>query len=106
MFMFFTTPSNGIEFYNKQTHKYLGIYHIHLSNIDKSVLLWYFKYNENGIFVHFEYIIHPNDDYKQILKDIYNRNDDGFNFSENCYFMEKHLKENIFIKTFEDFNKI
>jgi len=103
-------PLNGIEMYNFNTRKYLSIYHIHLSEIDKSVILWYIKFNKNGFTVQFEYLKHPDDDYKSIIEEIYNRNDDGYNFSEGDYFKnlknitETNIKEKfIFIKTFEKF---
>ena len=99
-------PSNGFEFYNKKSSRQLGIYHFHLSEIDNSVIVYYFTYNSDGIKVIFEYYTHPNDDYKQILYDIYNRNDDGFNFGEEKYFkdIKNILQENMIIR-FKDFIK-
>jgi len=81
------TPSNGIEFKNPNSNEYLGIYHAHLN--DGYVLIWYLIYNEYGYCLNFDYIKHPpaNDNYKTIIKDIYGRNDDGFNLEYDEYFI-------------------
>lgn len=103
-------PSNGIELTNPNTKKLLGIYHIHLDS--GYVLLWYLRWDEKGHFINFEYIKHPpsNDNYETIIKNIYKRNDDGFNIELNDYFINlyKILNFNINerILNFSKFKKL
>jgi hypothetical protein len=94
-------PRSGYEFLVKSSSKRYGIYHAHL---EYGVILWYFKSLKNTIFIHFEYMAHPKDDYRSIIQNIYNRNDGGYNFSENEYFykLKKLIKEKLIIK-FSDF---
>ena len=102
---------NGIELKNPNTLVPLGIYHIHLN--DGYVLLWYLIWNKNNKIIKFEYLQHPprNDNYKTIIKEIYQRNDKGFNETEVDYFIDiQHIlnfdiNENL-IMTFKDFIKI
>jgi hypothetical protein len=86
-------PENGFEFINNQTNNGYGIYHCHLSNIDSSILIWYPIVNKNNYFIHIEYLKHPtNYQYEQIIKDVYYKNDNGYNVNEYDYFINlKHL---------------
>ena len=79
------TPANGIEFKNPNTREDIGIYHVHL---DGYVLIWYFRISNHNHFITFEYIQHPSDDYKDIITDIYNRDDGGYNISSYSYFID------------------
>jgi hypothetical protein len=80
-------PLNGIQLINPENNKLIGIYHAHLN--DNFILIWYLCWNENGYIIKFEYLIHPpaNDNYQSIIKEIYKRNDDGFNLELNDYFI-------------------
>ena len=104
----FPTPSNGIELKNPDTQDLLGIYHAHLN--DEYILIWYLTWNEEGQIIKFEYIKHPSDNYKKIINEIYNRNDDGFNIEFGEYFKDitNIVKYNINEKIlhFKDFIKI
>jgi hypothetical protein len=66
-------PNGGIEFINKNTYDGLGIYHCHISFIDKGVLIWWLEFEDNNIQLKFCYKSpHPDDDYKSIITSIYN----------------------------------
>jgi len=103
-------PTNGIELKNPNTSELFGIYHIHLN--DGFVLLWYLIWNESGQHIKFNYLKHPpsNDNYKTIIKEIYKRNDDGYNLDIESYFinsqhiLNSYINEKI-IMTFKDFIK-
>lgn len=104
-------PISGYEFINKNNSELLGVYHIHLSKIDNSIIVWYLVLTSKGISIKFEYLIHPGDDYKTIIKDIYKRNDDGYHFTKNEYFIKlnKLLNFNVqekLITKFKNFLKI
>lgn len=82
------TPEHGIQLSNPTTKEPYGIYHIHLRN--KYVLIWYLVINpEYGNIINFEYMPHPppNDDYRTVVKDIYNRGDFGYNSDKGEFFM-------------------
>ena len=103
-------PKGGFEFINKSNYDGLGVYHCHLSNIGKSVLLWYLNLNNNGINLKFKYITpHPNDMYKSVLNEIYNESE-SFDIkkciflNENKHLLELNFNENYIIK-FIDFIK-
>jgi len=104
-------PTAGFEFINKETYTGCGIYHCHLSNIDTSVLVWYpILKSNNKQYVHIEYLKHPSvSQYENLIKDIYNRNDDGYNinigeyFSNSKHLLPTHLYESR-ILTFTQFN--
>lgn len=101
-------PNSGIEFINKNTSELLGIFHIHLSGIDNSVIIWYPTVDRSGVSLKFEYHIHPSDDYEKILSDIYKRDDNGYHFEYCDYFinlkklLDFTIKENNILK-FKDF---
>lgn len=95
-----TKPRGGFEFINKKTDEGLGIYHAHISEDDKGVLIWYNIWTNKGISIYFEYISpHPNDYYKSIIKRLYETNniihiiryqylvDLKYLLNENLYFM-------------------
>ena len=67
-------PKDGYEFIVKSNYNEgIGIYHSHLCKMDGKiwVLVWYIKENKNNYYeIIFEVMIHPSDDYKQILSDI------------------------------------
>jgi len=92
-------PNDGIEFINKKTMESLGVYHCHISNIDNSVLIWYIEF-EDDISIKFEYLApHPSDNYKDILKKIY-ENVNSYNIF-TCEFLKdkkRLLYENIIIR--------
>lgn len=99
------SPSNGLEFRNKNKKltnfldfkkSYpLGIYHCHLNNTTKTILIWYIeKDNYSNLNIKTEYVKHPNDNYKKILTNIY-KNSDGFNLNDNKYF--KDYFKNIYL---------
>lgn len=96
-------PNNGFEFINKKTFDGLGIYHCHLSNEDKSVLIWYFIFDDS-LKLKFEYIPnHPDDDYKSILERIYNL-EYSFNLITGEFMNEnKHLLMENNILKYEQF---
>lgn len=93
-------PVGRLELKNKDSNKGFGIYHCHLSNIDKSILIWYPIINKKGYFMNLEYFKHPtNNKYDYLIKEIYYRNDDGYNLEIGEYFIDlKYLLPN---KTFE-----
>lgn len=96
---------DGFEFINKKTYDGLGVYHAHISEHDKGVLIWYMTYDEYGYIVNFEYIVHPKNDveYKNIINNIYNL-DNSYHHIKQDYLMNlyKLLKENV-ITSFENF---
>jgi hypothetical protein len=67
-------PKDGYEFIDKSNYNQgIGIYHTHLTKLDGKlwVLIWYFKENMNNYYdIIFEAMIHPTDNYNQVLKDI------------------------------------
>jgi hypothetical protein len=100
-------PKNGLSFIdlnNKPTS--LGIYHCHLNN--SKVLIWYVtKDSSNNLNLEIEYIDHPSDDYKQVLKNIY-ENTQGYNTITGQYFKDyrtsTYLKDSfIFIQKWFSF---
>ena len=99
-------PNNGIEFINRKTYEGLGIYHAHISNIDKSVLIWYFEFTKKEILLKFEYCSpHPEDGYKKNINDIYN-NPNSFNISTGEYLSDNKYKLNEYhILNFNNFVK-
>jgi len=99
-------PTDGFEFSNKETNTGYGVYHCHLSNINSSVLVWYPIVSKNGYFLNFDYLeSHPtNSEYIKLIKNIYDRNDNGYNINEHKYFSElKHIHESK-ILTFTQFS--
>jgi len=62
------------------------------------VLIWYFKENKNNYYdIIFELIIHPTDDYNQVLNDIKN---DNLTINPNNW---KNFSEKLRIIRFNDF---
>ena len=103
------TPKNGLSFTDLDNKpKSLGIYHCHLNN--SKVLIWYVsKDSDNNINLEIQYINHPSDDYKSVLKYIY-ENTDGYNTVTNQYFKDyrgsTYLKDSFrFIKKWLSFIK-
>ena len=96
-------PTNGFEFINKKTFEGLGIYHCHISEIDKGVLIWYIITDENyQPLLKFEYMTHPKDDYKKILNEIYN-DPNTLNMNTGKYFSDSLnllMENNIIVKFF------
>ena len=96
-------PKGGYEFVDKSNYNEgIGIYHSHLDRIDGKlwVLIWYFKENSTNYFeIIFEVMIHPTDDYNQVLTDIKN---DPLTLNPNTWknFLEKFK----ILLTFDDFN--
>jgi hypothetical protein len=72
-------PNNGFEFINKKENNKLGVYHTHINEKDKTVLIWYLIWNAETFYLKFDIIIHPRDDYKNYIKNIYLNEIDGFN---------------------------
>lgn len=103
-------PSNGIELRNPNTKDLFGIYHVHLEM--GYVLLWYLTWNRRGYTIKFDYLPHPppNDNYETIIKNIYTKNDDGFNIDMGDYFINLFkilnfdISEHIILR-FKNFNK-
>jgi hypothetical protein len=98
-------PSNGFDIFNKEKNIPRGIYHAHISEEERGVLIWYITYNEKGYMVHFEYVYpHPDDDYKKIIKRIYNIKY-GWNQHEYKYFKELEylIKESKIETSFKNF---
>lgn len=96
------TPKNGLLFSDLKTKKSLGIYHCHL--FGDMVLIWYVTKDSNdNINLEIEYIKHPDDNYKTILKQIY-KNPNGWNLYSKKYFKDyfntTYLKENFIQKWF------
>ena len=81
-------PKNGIELFNPETSKKLGIYHIHLHG--NKVFMWYISCSNKGFNLKFEYLTHPsrNDNYRNIIEIIYKRDDCGFNVDEGNFFKD------------------
>lgn len=74
------------------------------------ILIWYVeKDSSNNLNLKIEYIKHPNDNYKLVLKNIY-KNTDGFNIITNEYFKNyrssTYLKDNFIEKWFNFKNKL
>jgi len=89
------TPNNGLSFtdYDNKPNS-LGIYHCHLNN--NKVLIWYVeKVSTNILNLEIEYIDHPTDDYKSVLKNIY-KNTNGYNTITNQYF--KNYRSKTYLK--------
>lgn len=80
-------PEHGFELIDKKHNIGLGIYHAHISYSNNRVLLWYVIWLDGQPSIHFDYITHPDDNYEKILKEIYARNDGGYNISQNDYFI-------------------
>ena len=89
-------PKDGYEFIDKSNYNEgIGIYHSHLTKLDGKiwVLIWYFKENNNGYYdIIFETMIHPMDDYVQVLKDIKN---DPLTLNPNTW---KNFSEKIILR--------
>lgn len=103
------TPNNGLLFtdYDNKGNS-LEIFHCHLNN--DMILIWYVeKDSSNNLNLKIEYIKHPNDNYKLVLKNIY-KNTDGFNIITNEYFKNyrssTYLKDNFIEKWFNFKNKL
>jgi len=89
------TPNKGLSFidYDNKPNS-LGIYHCHLNN--NKVLIWYVSKDANDILnLEIEYIDHPTDDYKSVLKNIYT-NTNGYNTITNQYF--KNYRSKTYLK--------
>lgn len=96
------TPKNGLLFSDLKTKKSLGIYHCHL--FGDMVLIWFVTKDTNdNLNLEIEYIKHPGDNYKTILKQIY-KNPNGWNLYSKKYFKDyfnsTYLKENFIQKWF------
>ena len=96
------TPKNGLLFSDLKTKKSLGIYHCHL--FGDMVLIWFVTKDTNdNLNLEIEYIKHPGDNYKTILKQIY-KNPNGWNLYSTKYFKDyfnsTYLKENFIQKWF------
>lgn len=94
-------PKDGFEFYNKKLNEGKGVYHAHISNIDKGVFIWYVTWDIRPC-VNFVYEApHPNDDYDNIINIIYNdKNAWHYNKSKFLYKMQ-YLNENV--QTFNEY---
>lgn len=80
----------------------LGIYHAHISDVDKDVLIWYFTLDYDGqLDIHFEYMLHPKK-YEPILKKIYEI-ENGFNMDEGEFFENLNYLFESKILNFNDF---
>lgn len=101
------TPKNGLSFRDLKSKESLGIYHAHLN--DYMVLIWYINKYDDGYELNIEYIKHPNDMYKNILKKIYNLNNSfhlyEYDYMKNLY-INSYLNENKYILSFWNFLKI
>ena len=95
----FPTPNNGMKLIiNKDKESFhSGIYHAHLN--DEYVLIWYITWDEYGVHLNLEYLKHPSDDYKSLIKRIY-KVEYGYNENYYDYFINisKIIKENIITK--------
>jgi hypothetical protein len=96
-------PNKGLLFtdYDNKPNT-LEIFHCHLNN--NKVLIWYVsKDSNNNLNLEIEYIDHPDDDYKSVLKNIY-KNTDGYNTIINQYFKnyisKTYLKDSFIQKWF------
>jgi len=89
-------PKDGYEFIDKSNYNQgIGIYHSHLTKLDGKiwVLIWYLKENNNNYYdIIFETMIHPMDDYVQVLKDIKN---DPLTLNPNTW---KNFSEKIILR--------
>ena len=89
-------PKDGYEFIDKPNYNQgIGIYHTHLTKLDGKiwVLIWYFKENNNGYYdIIFEVMIHPMDNYNQVLMDIKN---DTLTLNPNTW---KNFSEKIILR--------
>lgn len=95
-------PKGGYEFIDKSNNEGLGIYHTHLCKLDGKiwVLIWYLRENNQNYFeIFFEVMIHPSDDYKQVLSDIKN---DPMNINPHTW---KHFLEKLKILNYLNFLK-
>ena len=94
-------PKDGYEFVDKSNHNQgIGIYHSHLTKLEDKiwVLIWYFKENKNNYYdIIFEAMIHPTDNYNQVLNDI---KDDNLTINPNTW---KNFSEKLRIVRFNDF---
>ena len=94
-------PKDGYEFVDKSNHNQgIGIYHSHLTKLEDKiwVLIWYFKENKNNYYdIIFEAMIHPTDNYNQVLNDI---KDDNLTINPNTW---KNFSEKLRIIRFNDF---
>lgn len=93
-------PKGGYEFIDKSNNDGLGIYHTHLCKLDSKiwVLIWYLRENNQNYFdIFFEVMIHPSDDYKQVLSDIKN---DPMNINPYTW---KHFLEKLKILNYTNF---
>ena len=101
-------PKSGFEFINKKTLEGISIYHLHLSNLDKSILFWYIEEVNNNLFIKFKYEKeHPKDDYKNIIKEMFNNPkvihlEKGDYIINYPYLLKYNVDENIILK-FADF---
>jgi len=88
-------PNKGLLFtdYDNKPNT-LEIFHCHLNN--NKVLIWYVEKDYNDILnLEIEYIDHPTDDYKFVLKNIY-KNTNGYNTITNQYF--KNYRSKTYLK--------
>ena len=97
-------PKGGYEFTDKSNYNEgIGIYHSHLTKLEGKlwVLIWYFKENKNNYYdIIFELIIHPTDDYNQVLNDIKNDiKNDNLTINPNNW---KNFSEKLRIIRFND----
>lgn len=101
-------PSQGqFEFINPNNGLGLDIYHAHIYDDTKGVLIWYNIFDDYGLRLKFEYHRpHPTDNYKDILKRIIN-NENSYSVFPFIPLSEKHsyLKESV-ITSFERFCKM
>lgn len=103
-------PKNGYELKNPKTLELLGVYHIHLATVDESIIIWYPTFdNKNGTLLKFLYLKHPSDNYKNILTQIYNSNNDGFHLEKRTHFiylknlLNFNINESLRIRKFGEF---
>ena len=103
MYQFFVDFFERFELINKKTYEGLGIYHSHISTLDKGVLIWYITWNDSGFMVNFKYQSHPLDNYKQIKNDIYLLRD-SYHYKKGEYLnkLTKLLNEHL-TTTFKEF---
>ena len=69
-------PESSFCFMNKKNSQSKGVYHAHISDIDRGVLIWYVTYGKNGYMVNFEYCApHPyTSGYNEIIDRIFKMN--------------------------------
>jgi len=94
-------PKGGYEFTDKSNYNEgIGIYHTHLNRLEGKlwVLIWYFKENNSNYYdIIFEVMIHPTDNYNQVLNDIKN---DKLTINPNTW---KNFSEKLRIMRFKNF---